>query len=147
MKSKKENPHKFHGAAYFNLLKTANSLDIEFKKVLDNFKLTHQQYNILRILKGSFPEPLSASDIKERMIFKNSDVTRLMDRLISKGYVKREVCPTNRRKIDILIAPQGLDLLDEIAPSALEFITTNFKNKITTDEAKELYRILNKIKS
>ena len=147
MKSNTNNPSKFHGAAYFNLLKTANSLDVEFKKVLDDFKLTHQQYNILRILKGSFPEPLSANDIKERMIFKNSDVTRLMDRLIKKGYVKREICPTNRRKIDILITQKGLDLLDEIAPSAIEFITTQFQNKITKEEAKELYRILDKIKN
>jgi MarR family transcriptional regulator, 2-MHQ and catechol-resistance regulon repressor len=147
MNTKKENLLKFHGAAYFNLLKTANGLDVEFKKLLDDFKLTHQQFNILRILKGSFPKPLSASEIKERMIFKNSDVTRLMDRLALKDYIKRETCPSNRRKIDILISQKGLNLLDEIAPSAQAFIETFFKNKITRDEAKELYRILNKINS
>jgi len=134
-------------AAYFNLLKTANGLDIEFKKVLDKYKLTHQQFNILRILKGSFPEPLSANDIKERMIFKNSDVTRLMDRLSGKGYIRRETCPANRRKIDILITQQGIALLAQIAPSAKTFVESFFTDKINEDEAKELYKILNKINS
>ncbi len=147
MDSNKEKSLKFHGAAYFNLLKTANSLDVAFKKILDQYKLTHQQYNILRILKGSFPEPLSANDIKKRMIFNNSDVTRLMDRLALKDYIKRETCSANRRKIDILITQNGMELLDEIAPAAQEFISTYFKNKITKEEAKELYRILIKIKS
>jgi DNA-binding MarR family transcriptional regulator len=147
MDSKKEKSLKFHGAAYFTLGKTADGVGVEFKKILDQFKLTHQQFNILRILKGSFPKPLSASEIKERMIFKNSDVTRLMDRLTAKEYIKRETCPSNRRKIDILITQKGLELLNEIAPSAQAFVETFFKNKITRDEAKELYRILNKIKS
>lgn len=79
MNSKEEKILNYRYAAYFSLFKIANGLDIEFKKILDQYKLTHQQFNILRILKGSFPEPLSANDIKERMIFKNSDVTRLMD--------------------------------------------------------------------
>ena len=147
MDSDKEISFKFHGAAYFNLLKTGNGLDASFKKILDKYKLTHQQYNILRILKGSLPEPLSASDIKEKMIFKNSDVTRLMDRLALREFIKRETCSSNRRKIDILITQEGLDLLDEISPSAQEFIKTNFIDKITKEEAKELYRILNKIRS
>ncbi len=145
MESREEKILDYRFAAYFNLLKTANGLDIEFKKILDQYKLTHQQFNILRILKGSFPKPLSANDIKERMIFKNSDVTRLMDRLAGKGYIRRETCPANRRKIDILIAQNGIDILDEIAPSAKSFVKTFFTDKITSDEAKELYKILNKI--
>ena len=144
---KKEKILNYRFAAYFNLLKTANSLDIEFKKILDQYKLTHQQFNILRILKGSFPEPLSGNDIKERMIFKYSDVTRLMDRLAMKNYIKRETCPSNRRKIDILITQEGMDLLEDIAPFAKLFVETFFINKITEDEAKELYRILEKIKN
>ena len=147
MDSGKEKTLNYRSAAYFNLLKTANELDVEFKKILDQYKLTHQQFNILRILKGSFPEPLSANDIKDRMIFKNSDVTRLMDRLALKEYIKRDTCPSNRRKIDILITQKGMDLLDEIAPSARQFVETFFIDKITSIEAKELYRILNKIKS
>jgi DNA-binding MarR family transcriptional regulator len=145
MNSREEKILNYRFAAYFNLLKTANGLDVEFKKILDQYKLTHQQFNILRILKGSFPEPLSANDIKERMIFKNSDVTRLMDRLAAKEYIKRETCASNRRKIDILITQEGIKLLGEIAPSAKDFVESFFINKITEDEAKELYRILDKI--
>lgn len=146
MNSKEEKILNYRYAAYFSLFKIANGLDIEFKKILDQYKLTHQQFNILRILKGSFPEPLSANDIKERMIFKNSDVTRLMDRLANKGYIKRETCPSNRRKIDILISREGIKLLAEIAPSAKTFVESFFTDKITEDEAKELYKILEKIK-
>ena len=147
MESEEKKPANYYAAAYFNLLKTASSLDMEFKNILDQYGLTHQQFNILRILKGSFPEPLSANDIKDRMIFKNSDVTRLMDRLVNKEYIKRAICPSNRRKIDILITPTGLDLLEEIAPSAKHFIETYFIAKITNDDAKELYSILQKLKS
>ena len=147
MELKEEKILNYRFAAYFNLLKTANGLDIEFKKILDQYKLTHQQFNILRILKGNFPEPLSANDIKERMIFKNSDVTRLMDRLAGKGYIKRETCSANRRKIDILITQLGIELLAEIAPSAKTFVESFFTDKITEDEAKELYKILNKLKT
>jgi len=146
MDSKKEKILNYRYAAYFSLFKIANGLDVEFKKILDEYKLTHQQFNILRILKGSFPQPLSANDIKERMIFKNSDVTRLMDRLATKNYIKRETCPSNRRKIDILITEEGIRLLAEIAPAAKTFVESFFTNKITEDEAKELYRILDKIK-
>ena len=142
----KEKILNYRFAAYFSLLKTANELDVEFKKILDQYKLTHSQYNILRILKGSFPKPLSANDIKERMIFKNSDVTRLMDRLATKGYVKRETCPSNRRKIDIIISEQGVELLAEIAPFSKAFVEDFFTNKITNEEGKELYRILDKVR-
>ncbi len=147
MDSEKEISFNYYSAAYFSLLKTANSLDVAFKKILEQYNLTHQQFNILRILKGSFPKPLSANDIKDRMIFENSDVTRLMDRLTAKEYIKREICASNRRKIDLLITQKGIDLLDKIAPLAKKFIETLFVNKITNAEAKELYRILDKIKS
>lgn len=66
--------------------------------------------------------------------------------MANKGYIKRETCPSNRRMIDILISREGIKLLAEIAPSAKTFVESFFTNKITEDEAKELYRILEKIK-
>ena len=78
-----------------------------------NYGITIKQYNILRILKGA-DEPLSTSQIRLRMLDKMSDTTRLIDRMVTKGWVKKSVSKTDRRLVDIMISDEGLDLLDEI---------------------------------
>ncbi|MEM9917623.1 MAG: MarR family transcriptional regulator [Bacteroidota bacterium] len=134
-----------HASAYFQLLTTSNLIELRLREVLQPYKITHPQFNILKILQGSFPEPLSAGAIKERMLFNGSDVTRLIDRLVNKGYVHRTVCADNRRKVDIVISEAGRELLTELHPKALAAVGHFFEEQITEADARELERILKKM--
>ncbi len=135
-----------HILAYFNLLKTGSWIDDKVKKALKPFNLTHAQLNALFILLENDTEPVSANELKKRILVSNPDVTRLLDRLVKKGYVLRETCPQNRRKIDISLTDNGRKLF-EIAHLSVEQALGNFFEKqITKDEAKELRRILHKIR-
>ena len=133
-----------HQMAQVNTMFTANWLISAVKDILRPFGLTHQQYNVLRILQGKKEAPCSADSIKEVMIDKSPDLTRLLDRLIEKDYVSRAVCQGNRRKLDIKITEKGSDLLMSVTPKiALHHRQTQ---KITDKEAVELSRILDKMR-
>ena len=134
-----------HTQAYFRFLHTANYLELTIKEVLQPYKLTHSQYNILRILRGSKHIPLAANEIKDRMIVPSPDVTRLIDRLVKKGLVHRQTCPENRRKVDITIKPKGLELLTTLDPQMHQIVTNCFEEKISNQEAAIFNKILNKI--
>ena len=136
-----------HAMAYFNFIQTANWVELRIKEALSPYKLTHQQFNILRILKGSSPKPLSASAIKERMLFENSDVTRLIDRLVQKKYVERKTCPENRRKVDISINAHGIEVLEEVSQKVLLAINHFFEKQLSVEEAEQLNAILNKMRT
>jgi DNA-binding MarR family transcriptional regulator len=97
-----------------NLIYTYNQLSGQMATMLQPHGLTMQQYNILRILKGQYPNPSTNNLVKERMLDRNSDVTRLIDRMIRNGLVTRTSCEKDRRRVDILITQQGLDVLDAI---------------------------------
>lgn len=102
--------------AMLNIMYTANWLMSEFRDVYKPFNITSQQYNVLRILRGKHPNCASPSEIKEVMIDKNPDITRLCDRLLLMGLIGRNLDVLNRRKMNIMITPQGLDLLKKIQP-------------------------------
>jgi DNA-binding MarR family transcriptional regulator len=112
-----------------------------FKK----YDITPEQYNVLRILRGAYPKPLMLSDISCRMLEKNSNATRLVEKLRLKGYVKRELCPTNRRQVDIVITEEGLSLLTKLDNESEDWL--NSLKSITKAEAQELNRILDKLRS
>lgn len=135
-----------HALAYFNLLKTGSWVEEQIKKALKPFNLTHAQLNVLYILIENDPEPVSASELKKRILVSNPDVTRLLDRLVNKGYVHRETCPENRRKIDISLTDSGRNLFSLAHQAAKMEIGDFFKTQITEDEAKELRSILHKIR-
>ena len=130
--------------AHLNIFFTANWLMDRSKIIFKNFGITPQQYNVLRILKGKHPECCAAGDIKEVMLDKSPDLTRLIDRLMEKGYVTRGVCVENRRKLDIEITDKGLALIKEISPKLK--IKFEQMNNITNKEAIELSRILDKLR-
>jgi DNA-binding MarR family transcriptional regulator len=92
------------------------------------------------------PEPVSASELKNKILVSNPDVTRLLDRLVKKGYVLRETCPENRRKIDISLTDSGRELFIKAHLAAKFSIGSFFEEQITEEEAKELRRILHKIR-
>jgi len=138
---------KFENAqhrAHVNLMFTANWLIDQTKAALKPFGLTPQQFNVLRILRGRHPEQCSSADIKEVMVDKGPDLTRLIDRLIVKEFVTRNVCSENRRKMDIAISEKGLELLKKLDAH----LGQRFKNRssITDAEANELCGILDKMR-
>jgi DNA-binding MarR family transcriptional regulator len=102
--------------ALINLTLTANWLFNKQQEFFKPFGITSQQFNILRILKGQFPGSISAIEIKRRMLDKNSDVSRLLDRLLKKQLVDKKISPTDKRASEISISQKGLELLKEIDP-------------------------------
>ncbi|QHI38731.1 HTH-type transcriptional regulator SarZ [Kordia antarctica] len=118
------------------------------EKYLDFFKqydISGQQFNVLRILKGQKGKPANLATIQERMIHKNSNTTRLIDKLILKGFVDRTICPENRRKVEILITKSGLELLDTIDPKLNELEEKNMQ-QLTIAEAETLNILLEKLR-
>jgi len=134
-----------HQKAHLNVLFSANWLITQTKEVLKPYDITHQQFNVLKILKGKYPNTCAVHDIKEVMIDRGPDLTRLLNRLIKKGYVTRNVCEENRRKLDIAITEEGIKLIKEIDPKLKkQFIDHPV---ISEEEANELNRILDKMRS
>ena len=141
-----EETRSIHELAYFNLLKTGSWIEEQIKAALRPLGLTHAQLNALYILSEEDPEPVSASDIKAKILVSNPDVTRLLDRLVKKEYVLRETCPENRRKIDISLTDSGRELFMEAHRSVKESLGNFFKNQITENEASELRKLMKKIR-
>jgi len=128
-----------------NLLITSNRLQEVITESLKPFDITLQQFNVLRILRGQKGKPANLSTIQDRMVAKMSNTTRLVDKLISKKYVHRIVCPTNRRKVEISITQEGLDFLQKIDP----IITTaeeKLVSALTQKECEQLSNLLNTIR-
>ena len=132
------------GKAILNILVTADRISGRTNTLLKPYGISKEQFNVLRILRGQFPRPSPLQLISERMISKSSNATRLVEKLRTKGLVERCLCPTNRRKVDILITQQGLDLLDAIDKE--QQMDRYWDDNITQDEARELNRILDKLR-
>lgn len=111
---------------------------------LKSHDITPEQYNVLRILRGNHPKPLMLAEVTCRMIDKSSNATRLVEKLRLKGLVKREICEGNRRQVDILITPKGLETLSKVDKESETWIAT--LKSITKSEAQELNRILDKLR-
>lgn len=134
-----------HQKTVLNLLFTANWIQNKQKELFEPFGITGQQYNMLRILRGQFPKPISAVEIKSRMLDKNSDVSRLLDRLIGKELVKKNQCPNDKRATEISITPPGLKLLD-LLDNSIDNLDAVFLS-LTKEEAKTLSDLLDKARS
>lgn len=100
--------------AIINIIYTGNWLTARHSKLLKTFDLSEQQFNILRILRGQRPKPASLLLLRERMLDKMSDVSRLVERLRKSGLVEREVCINDRRSVEVVISEQGLSVLAEV---------------------------------
>ena len=99
-----------------NLMYTTRIIEEAITGVLKPFDISIQQYNVLRILRGQKGTPANLSTIHERMIDRSSNTTRLVDKLMKKEWVERQVCEQNRRKVEIFITKKGLDILEELDP-------------------------------
>jgi DNA-binding MarR family transcriptional regulator len=100
--------------ALLNVLRTADALMQEIAAVLKPFKLSHSQYNVLRILRGASPDGLACQELSERMISRDPDITRLLDRLEARGLVTRTRDQKDRRIVTVRITPEGLRLLETL---------------------------------
>ncbi|MBS1553573.1 MAG: MarR family transcriptional regulator [Bacteroidetes bacterium] len=131
-----------HQKAVINLLYTANWLLDKNASFFKGYGITNQQFNILRILRGQHPKKISGSEIKSRMIDKNSDVSRLLDRLLTKNLIEKTPCPNDKRAADVMISQKGLDLLHEIDE---KMDATDVKTLgISSEEAEALNNLLDR---
>lgn len=130
--------------AAINLIYTFNWLTEKSRNFFAAEDITQQQFNILRILRGSHPEPLSTLQIRDRMLDKMSDTSRIVDRLIAKGLVKKAICKSDRRLVDIMITDKGRKLLERIDLRQDEM--DNLLGNLSRREAGLLSELLDKIR-
>ncbi|RMG27123.1 MAG: MarR family transcriptional regulator [Bacteroidetes bacterium] len=130
--------------ATINLIYTHNWLKDQIKSILKDYNVTMQQYNVLRILRGQYPRPVSTHTIRERMLDKMSDASRIVERLFRKGLVKRSTCPADKRLVDVTISQQGLELLS-IMDTRAEALDNLLKN-LSLKEVQQLNDLLDKIR-
>ena len=128
-----------------NLLFTYGWAIEKIKNFLSQEDITHQQYNILRILRGSHPKPLSTLQIRERMLDKMSDTSRIVDRLVLKELVEKRICLKDKRLVDVTITEKGLDLLTRLDGAAAEMDAV--MDSLTEKEAEELNSLLDRLRS
>jgi DNA-binding MarR family transcriptional regulator len=128
-----------HQKAVINLLFTANWLVNQQQHYFKSFGITGQQFNVLRILKGQHPSSISAKEIKARMLDKNSDISRLLDRLSMKNLIEKKSCPKDKRASDINITEAGLTLLKKMQQQEVD----RFLN-LSDAEAEQLSNLLDK---
>lgn len=145
-----------------NILKTKSDLSLQKKTVLNiayssicfkdgilmvlkPFDISIEQFNVLRILRGQQGNATNLQDIQDRMISKMSNTTRLVDKLILKGYVKRFVCQNNRRKVDIFITDEGLKLLNILDPK-IDSKEQELTRNLDSSELETLNYLLTKLR-
>jgi len=133
-----------HQKAAINLLYTMGWIRERTKAIFDAEGITSQQFNILRILRGTFPKPLSTLQIRERMLEKMSDTSRIVDRLIAKGLVKKLPCKNDRRLVDVIISDKGRKLLERLDTRQDEI--DGVLGKLSENDAKILSDLLDKIR-
>ena len=133
-----------HQKAIRNLIYTYNWVTEKTKSIFDKEEITAQQFNILRILRGA-GKPISTLQIRERMLDKMSDTSRIVDRLVLKGLAKKTICKIDKRLVDVSISPKGSQLLAKLDffEKDMDAVFTN----LTETEAKALNKLLDKIRN
>ena len=127
-----------------NMVLTYDHVESNLVSILSDYDLTMQQYNILRILRGVNPDSYSNNEIKERMLHKNSDASRFIDRLVEKNLARRNRCKEDRRRVEISISEEGLSLLDKIDKRIGDI--ENILQNLSEEEVEQLNHLLEKIR-
>ena len=141
------NQHTFRSEyqkAALNLIYTFNWVNEKINRQFEPFDITQQQFNILRILRGA-GQPLSTLQIRQRMLDRMSDTSRIVDRLVKKGMVKKTVCREDRRLVDVLLTDKGKKLL-QMMDVLNEEMDAIFKS-LNENEARQLNILLDKIRT
>jgi len=129
-----------------NVLYTQNVINDKLNEVLKPFEISGEQYNVLRILRGQKGNPANMCVIQERMLARTSNTTRLVDKLLLKDFVTRNVCPENRRKIEVSITQKGLDILTELDPKIMAY-ENQFSKNLNSEELEQLNLLLEKYRN
>lgn len=116
-----------------NLIYTTNWLTAKQDSLFKDSGITVQQYNVLRILRGQYPNPCSIKLIKERMLDRMSDTSRIVDKLYTKKLLERNECPNDRRSVNVIISNQGLELL-----KSLDYVDDLSKQNLKSLSDKEI---------
>jgi len=129
-----------------NVMYTQNIVSDKFSELMKPYDLSGEQYNVLRILRGQKGVPANMCLIQDRMIAKSSNTTRLIDKLLLKELVTRNICPENRRKMEVTITEKGLQLLTELDPKVNEH-EQFFAANLNVDELNQLNELLEKYRN
>ena len=134
-----------HHKAVVNILYTSNWMSYSQLQFMKKYSITPQQYNILRILRGQYPAAATVNLLIDRMLDKMSNASRLVEKLKTKELVERKISQEDKRKVEVVITQKGLDLLERME---IEINTEEdgYKSSITEEEAKELNRLLDKLR-
>jgi len=130
--------------ATINIVFTSSWITAILEERASREQITLQQFNVLRILRGQYPKPATNNLIKERMLDKMPDVSRIIDRLVVKELVSRGKCDSDRRAVDVRITDKGLDVLKRLDDSML--IMDVLGGNITEKECKQLNTLLDKLR-
>ena len=128
-----------------NFMYTFNWFKEAQKNFFKPYDITSQQYNVLRILRGNYPNPYTTSQVRDRMLDKMSDASRIVDRLVKKGLVIRSVTKADKRLVDVVISRKGLGLLEKIDNPLEDFMASAFAN-LTINEKNLFIDLLEKIR-
>ena len=140
------NQYKFrneHQKSILNLIYTYNWMNEKMKVFFDRFDITSQQFNILRILRGA-GKPISTLQIRQRMLDKMSDTSRIVDRLLVKGLVQKLTCKTDKRLVDISITEKGKKLLQQMDKYEVQMDAVF--GHLNEAEVKTLNKLLDKVR-
>ena len=132
--------------AAVEIMKAGYLYQKEVQNILKPFDISHEQYNVMRILRGAKEEHLSLKEVQGRMMNQTANTTRLVEKLKMKELITSEYCPHNRRRLEIKLTDQGEKLLDTISPTIFE-LGDRVAKIISSDDADSLIRILKKFKS
>lgn len=132
-----------HQKVIINIIYTYNWMNERLKSFFEKEDITPQQFNILRILRGA-ATPISTSQIRQRMLDKMSDTSRIVDRLIAKALVKKMVCSGDKRMVDVTITPKGRKLLEKL--DAFELTMDAIAGSLSEAEARNVNKLLDKMR-
>ena len=133
-----------YSKAIVNLIFTNNWLNEKQNKVFKPYGLTVAQFNVLRILRGQYPNPVTVNLIIERMLDRMSNASRIVDKLEKKGLVIRKQCESDRRAVDVIISDEGLDLLTQLDKDLYNW--QDSVKSLTDEECKQLNHLLDKFR-
>ena len=128
-----------------NIIYTANWLSHRHNKHCKEYDITGEQFNLLRILRGQYPNAATVNLLIERMLNKMSNASRLVEKLRRKGFVERKICKDDRRACDVLITIKGLDLLTELDKAEKEW--NKMISHLPENEAKKVNELLDKLRN
>ncbi len=127
-----------------HLMLVTNRISEAVSQALKPFGVSPQQFNVLRILRGQKGKPANLQTLSDRMVSRMSNTTRLVDKLLDKGYVSRTVCPSNRRKVEIMITASGADALQEM-DGAVQQAENKLMESFSDQELSRLNALLDQI--